>query len=135
MSTEVDVFLRTMACSSIRFRMDSTGAWVRRNRLVNPLSSRSIASQRCSVSMHGEPNWEASYRAKKITQRAFSVYRSNLATAGSVYVRTMSASKGQCLRRCPVIGDPSHQHRSAPNLVCLDEPSRAHQTENTVFRI
>jgi hypothetical protein len=44
-------------------------------------------------------------------------------------------SKGQRLRRCPVIGDPSHQHRSAPNLICLDEPSLAHQTQNTVFRI
>jgi hypothetical protein len=28
--------------------------------------------------MAGAPNWEASYRAKKITLRAFSVYRSNI---------------------------------------------------------
>jgi hypothetical protein len=28
--------------------------------------------------MYGEPNWLASYRAKKMTRRAFSVYRSNM---------------------------------------------------------
>src|SRR5579859_391625 len=28
--------------------------------------------------MYGEPNWLASYLAKKITRRAFSVYRSNI---------------------------------------------------------
>jgi hypothetical protein len=28
--------------------------------------------------MYGEPNWLASYRAKKITRLAFSVYRSNI---------------------------------------------------------
>jgi hypothetical protein len=28
--------------------------------------------------MYGLPNWLASYRAKKITRRAFSVYRSNI---------------------------------------------------------
>src|SRR5215813_13861090 len=28
--------------------------------------------------MYGEPNWLASYLAKKMTRRAFSVYRSNI---------------------------------------------------------
>ena len=36
------------------------------------------AEQQVSVSMYGLPNWLASYRAKKITLRAFSVYRSNI---------------------------------------------------------
>jgi len=42
------------------------------------LSSRNKPSSRCSVSMYGEPNWLASYLAKKITRLAFSVYRSNI---------------------------------------------------------
>src|ERR1041385_5354213 len=58
--------------------MDSTDACERRKRLVNALSSRNRPSSRCSVSMYGEPNWLASYLAKKITRLAFSVYRSNI---------------------------------------------------------
>src|SRR6202161_2891589 len=58
--------------------MDSTAAWERRKRLVSALSSRRRPSSKCSVSMYGEPNWLASYRAKKMTRRAFSVYRSNM---------------------------------------------------------
>src|SRR5580658_9428623 len=58
--------------------MDSTEAWERRKRLVSALSSRNRPSSKCSVSIYGEPNWLASYRAKKMTRRAFSVYRSNM---------------------------------------------------------
>src|ERR1041385_6853455 len=58
--------------------MDSTDACERRKRLVNALSSRNKPSSRCSVSMYGDPNWLASYLAKKITRLAFSVYRSNI---------------------------------------------------------
>src|ERR1700733_1701588 len=58
--------------------MDSTEAWERRKRFVSALSSRSRPSNKCSVSIYGEPNWLASYRAKKMTRRAFSVYRSNM---------------------------------------------------------
>src|SRR6266481_1748102 len=62
----------------ICLRIDSTEAWERRKRLVKALSSRNKPSSRCSVSIYGEPNWLASYRAKKITRLAFSVYRSNI---------------------------------------------------------
>src|SRR6267154_3571014 len=58
--------------------MDSTEAWERRKRFVSALSSRRRPSNKCSVSIYGEPNWLASYRAKKMTRRAFSVYRSNM---------------------------------------------------------
>src|SRR5882757_9942213 len=58
--------------------MDSTEAWERRKRFVSALSSRKRPSNKCSVSIYGEPNWLASYRAKKMTRRAFSVYRSNM---------------------------------------------------------
>src|ERR1700751_1372043 len=58
--------------------MDSTEAWERRKRFVSALSSRKRPSSKCSVSIYGEPNWLASYRAKKMTRRAFSVYRSNM---------------------------------------------------------
>src|SRR5437763_3426462 len=58
--------------------MYSTDACERRKRCVNALSSRNKPSSRCSVSIYGEPNWLASYLAKKITRLAFSVYRSNI---------------------------------------------------------
>src|SRR5271156_1525848 len=58
--------------------MDSTEACERRKRFVSALSSRKRPSSKCSVSIYGEPNWLASYRAKKMTRRAFSVYRSNM---------------------------------------------------------
>src|ERR1022692_4656908 len=67
-----------VVCPSICFRMDSTAACERRKRFASALSSRSRPRRRCSVSMYGLPNWLASYRAKKITLRAFSVYRSNI---------------------------------------------------------
>src|SRR5271154_4147820 len=57
--------------------MDSTEAWERRKRFVSALSSRKRPNSKCSVSMYGEPYWLASYLAKKMTRRAFSVYRSN----------------------------------------------------------
>src|SRR5690242_4237364 len=77
-STEVETFSRIVVCPSICLRMDSTDACERRKRLVNALSSRNRPSSRCSVSIYGEPNWLASYLAKKITRLAFSVYRSNI---------------------------------------------------------
>ena len=39
--------------------------------------------------MTGEPNWLASYRAKKITRRAFSVYRSNIAYSTAAAFRLL----------------------------------------------
>src|SRR5580765_541600 len=77
-STDVETFSRIVVCPSICLRMDSTDACERRKRLVNALSSRNRPSSRCSVSIYGEPNWLASYLAKKITRLAFSVYRSNI---------------------------------------------------------
>jgi hypothetical protein len=59
-STEVETFSRMVVWPSICWRMDSTEACERRKRLVSALSSRSRPSNRCSVSMYGEPNWLAS---------------------------------------------------------------------------
>src|SRR5215471_1271219 len=74
--------------------MDSTDdAWERRNRLVRALSSRSKPKSRCSVSMYGEPNWLASYRAKKITRLAFSVYRSNMLPSPQETLQLTSTGK------------------------------------------
>src|SRR6201987_1251092 len=74
--------------------MDSTEAWERRKRFVSALSSRKRPSNKCSVSIYGEPNWLASYRAKKMTRRAFSVYRSNIpCPRGQVYFFRCSCRK------------------------------------------
>src|SRR5215471_5202295 len=43
-----------------------------------PGSSRTIPRRMCSGSMAFPPSWLASYLAKKITLRAFSVYFSNI---------------------------------------------------------
>ena len=67
------VHMRSVVCASICLRIDSTDALDRRKRLASALSSRSSPSSRCSVSIHGLPNWLASSRATKITRRAFSV--------------------------------------------------------------
>ena len=75
---EVDTFSRMIVRPSISFLMDSMEECERRNRLVRLLSSRIKPKSRCSVSIEGLPYWLASYRAKKITRRAFSVYRSNI---------------------------------------------------------
>ena len=72
-STEVEMRSRIVMRASISFRMDSIDPCCRRNRLARALSSRIKPSKRCSVSMYGLPYWLASYRAKKITRRAFSV--------------------------------------------------------------
>ena len=72
-STEVEMRSRMVMRASISFRMDSIDPCCRRNRLARALSSRIKPSKRCSVSMYGLPYWLASYRAKKITRRAFSV--------------------------------------------------------------
>src|SRR5205814_1992402 len=78
-STEVEIFSRKGARPSISLRMASSEVCARaRKRAVRDLSSRMRPSRRCSGSMAGAPNWEASYRAKKMTLRAFSVYRSNI---------------------------------------------------------
>src|SRR3989454_485498 len=72
-STDVEMRSRMVMRDSISFRMDSMEPCWRRNRLASALSSRIRPSRRCSVSMYGLPYWLASYRAKKITRRAFSV--------------------------------------------------------------
>ncbi len=72
-STEVEMRSRIVMRCSISLRMDSIEPWERRKRLARALSSRINPSNRCSVSMYGDPYWLASYRAKNITRRAFSV--------------------------------------------------------------
>src|SRR5207244_11234413 len=62
--------------------MFSSERWERaKMRLVRPLPSRINPRRRCSVSMEMLPSWLASYRAKKRTRRARSVYRSNIQPA------------------------------------------------------
>src|SRR5215468_3261868 len=51
-----------------------------KRREVRPLPSRMSPRSRCSVSMELLPSWLASYRAKKMTRRARSVYRSNISS-------------------------------------------------------
>ena len=41
------------------------------------------------MSIMGDPNWLASYRAKKITLRAFSVYRSNIGYSAAAAFRLL----------------------------------------------
>src|SRR4051812_11816539 len=66
--------------------MFSSERWERaKMRLVRPLPSRIRPSSRCSVSIEMLPSWLASYRAKKRTRRARSVYRSNIR---GTYVKT-----------------------------------------------
>ena len=61
------------------FSIESTTASILgKKRLIKALSSRSKPSKMCSVSIRQDPNWLASYRAKKITLLAFSVYFSNM---------------------------------------------------------
>src|SRR6202171_2780279 len=76
-STDVEMRSRMVMRASISLRIDSMEPCWRRKRLARALSSRIKPSNRCSVSMYGLPYWLASYRAKKMTRRAFSVYRSN----------------------------------------------------------
>src|SRR5215831_2292565 len=76
-STEVEMRSRIVMRASISLRMDSMEPCWRRKRLARALSSRIKPRSKCSVSIYGLPYWLASYLAKKITRRAFSVYRSN----------------------------------------------------------
>src|SRR5229473_8067229 len=76
-STEVEMRSRIVMRASISLRIDSIEPCWRRKRLASALSSRIKPSSRCSVSMYGLPYWLASYLAKNMTRRAFSVYRSN----------------------------------------------------------
>src|SRR5216684_916696 len=76
-STEVEIRSRIVMRASISLRIDSIDPCCRRNRLASALSSRIKPSSKCSVSMYGLPYWLASYLAKNMTRRAFSVYRSN----------------------------------------------------------
>src|SRR5712691_2527450 len=76
-STEVEMRSRIVMRASISLRIDSIEPCWRRKRLARALSSRMRPSSRCSVSMYGLPYWLASYLAKNMTRRAFSVYRSN----------------------------------------------------------
>src|SRR5215470_9840465 len=76
-STEVEMRSRIVMRASISLRIDSIDPCCRRNRFASALSSRIKPSKRCSVSMYGLPYWLASYLAKNMTRRAFSVYRSN----------------------------------------------------------
>jgi hypothetical protein len=65
-----------LADGDARFDLFADGldrAVLRRKRLASALSSRIRPSSRCSVSMYGLPYWLASYRAKNMTRRAFSV--------------------------------------------------------------
>src|ERR1700730_1472511 len=75
-STDVEMRSRMVMRASISLRIDSIEPCWRRKRLASALSSRIKPSSRCSVSMYGLPYWLPSYRAKKKTRRAFSVYRS-----------------------------------------------------------
>src|ERR1700674_5122861 len=76
-STEVEMRSRIVMRASISLRIDSIEPCWRRKRFARALSSRIKPSRRCSVSMYGLPYWLASYLAKNMTRRAFSVYRSN----------------------------------------------------------
>src|SRR5882724_10489675 len=76
-STVVEIRSRIVIRASISLRMDSIEPCCRRNRFASALSSRIKPSSKCSVSMYGLPYWLASYLAKNMTRRAFSVYRSN----------------------------------------------------------
>src|SRR5260221_11559820 len=76
-STDVEMRSRIVMRASISLRIDSIEPCWRRKRLARALSSRIKPSSKCSVSMYGLPYWLASYLAKKMTRRAFSVYRSN----------------------------------------------------------
>src|SRR5439155_16205690 len=76
-STDVEMRSRMVMRASISLRIDSIEPCWRRKRLASALSSRIKPSSKCSVSMYGLPYWLASYLAKNMTRRAFSVYRSN----------------------------------------------------------
>src|SRR5713226_2338048 len=76
-STDVEMRSRMVMRPSISLRIDSIEPCWRRKRLASALSSRIKPSSKCSVSMYGLPYWLASYLAKNMTRRAFSVYRSN----------------------------------------------------------
>src|SRR5215469_10562573 len=76
-STDVEMRSRMVMRASISLRMDSIEPCWRRKRLARALSSRIRPSSKCSVSIYGLPYWLASYLAKNMTRRAFSVYRSN----------------------------------------------------------
>ena len=93
----------------------------RRNRLASALSSRSRPSSRCSVSMYGLPNWLASYRAKKMTRRAFSVYRSNI----SLTVLQRAGSQRAPLQLQDTVAAPGE--REVVGDVDRSEPVRAMQ--------
>src|SRR5882757_832225 len=76
-STDVEMRSRMVMRASISLRIDSIEPCWRRKRFASALSSRIKPSSKCSVSMYGLPYWLASYLAKNMTRRAFSVYRSN----------------------------------------------------------
>ena len=64
-----------------------------KRRLVKPLPSRMRPSRRCSVSIELLPSCAASYRAKKITRLARSVYRSNIFSTRSLHAYYTTARK------------------------------------------
>ena len=72
-STEVEMRSRIVMRASISLRIDSIDPCCRKKRFASALSSRIKPSSKCSVSMYGLPYWLASYRAKNMTRRAFSV--------------------------------------------------------------
>ena len=72
-STDVEIRSRMVMRASISLRIDSMEPCWRKKRLARALSSRIRPSNRCSVSMYGLPYWLASYLAKNMTRRAFSV--------------------------------------------------------------
>jgi len=88
------------------------------------LSSRSSPSNRCSVSMYGLPNWLASYRAKKMTLRAFSVYRSNICVP--VLQRARASARSPAQNPVATLGELQvvrHVHRRQPVDLCRSSKS------------
>src|SRR6266404_3249838 len=103
-STDVEMRSRMVMRASISFRIDSIEPCWRRKRFASALSSRIRPSNKCSVSMYGLPYWLASYLAKNMTRRAFSVYRSNTLARFSPWGparggRSLASSQNAMLQR------------------------------------
>src|SRR3989442_4048756 len=92
-STEVGMRLQMVMRDSISLRMDSAQLCGGKKRMARALSSRIRPSKRCSLSMYELPYRLASYRAKKMTRRAFSLYLSNNAYLSAPMVWALALSK------------------------------------------
>src|SRR6266436_484384 len=92
--------LRCLICP----RMDSMDCLPSvRKRAKRGLSSRDKPSRRCSGSIIEAPNWEASYRAKKTTRRAISVYRSNISPFAYLKQKEPTASSHSSTKNRPPV--------------------------------